>query len=122
LAESRVTCSECGVSLDESYAQVPRKPCPECGSTARTYSQKLVGTVNVTGWIDWEHTHEAWEKNRPLVAIAAVLTVASTLVGYLVAGLVGVGIGLAISIAAWVISARAIVWVREKERGSTRPQ
>jgi uncharacterized Zn finger protein (UPF0148 family) len=40
-------CSECGVSLIEEGHGAQRSPCPQCGSSARTFEVHIAETVQV---------------------------------------------------------------------------
>jgi len=43
-----VECGLCRRQLSEEFAGVPRKPCPDCGATARVFSVWMSDGVNLT--------------------------------------------------------------------------
>jgi hypothetical protein len=51
LNDGEVACGECGQSLDEpaSSPMIERKPCPSCGSLARTVGKHLHANVEPHG-------------------------------------------------------------------------
>jgi len=116
-----ITCSDCGAALADDPPGAPRTPCPECGSTARTFHDAETAVVTMTGWIDWVHEHTSWERRPMLLAFSLVLSVASVFVGYVIAGWIGGVVGLAVTLAGYVLGLRAVTRVREIERGTTRP-
>jgi hypothetical protein len=94
-----------------------RSPCPECGSTGRRFEMAGTATVKMVASLQWEKRHQFWERNWLLLVVAAVVTVASPLVGVVVAGVVGAIVGLALGIISTAAGAFALVRVREITRG-----
>ncbi len=112
-----VTCSGCELGLDESPKAKQRQPCPRCGSTARTFHATGGATVRVRASFAWEKWHSFYERRPLLIAAAALLTVAGSLSGLAIHGVLGLLAGLALSVIASWIGVGAITKVREVEKG-----
>lgn len=53
-------CGNCGETLSEP-ANTPvdqRQPCPKCGSTRRSFSSEMTGSLTVSGTMTAEVTHQ----------------------------------------------------------------
>ena len=59
-----VTCSDCGMPLENQPAAEPRQPCPRCGSTHRTFHQSVGGTLRPRGSYRLKHRRPGHK--RPL--------------------------------------------------------
>jgi hypothetical protein len=71
-----------------------------------------VGSVTAT----WTQVREYWEKHPLLLLVVVVATLGSPFLGLLFPGWVGVWVGLAISVATFLVGLRAITRVREITR------
>jgi hypothetical protein len=114
-----VNCGSCGELLAEA-SDTPvaeRVPCPKCGSTSRQFAASGTVTVGVRASLAWEHHHEFYERHTGWTAAAIALTLASSLVGLVLAGWPGVLVGLALGAVAYFTTPYATVKVREITRG-----
>lgn len=116
-----VSCAECGTVLHDGKGEaprtvtgegdVPRSPCPDCGSTRRTFEQTLSATVGTIASVSTA-VQRAWNSDRLavllfLLALAPAVGLAVGFgVGSLVYGLVaGVGSVLVGAIVLWMLLA-----------------
>src|SRR5438445_2084764 len=60
-------CASCGKELAPEFCQMPRNPCPECGSTARVFARQAQDGLCV-------NDATSWKQRRPGVQSAAKLT------------------------------------------------
>jgi ABC-type nitrate/sulfonate/bicarbonate transport system permease component len=74
-------------------------------------------TVEMVASLQWEKRHQLWQRNWFLLVVAVVVTLASSLVGVVLAGVVGVLVGLALGAISTAAGAFALVRVREITRG-----
>lgn len=75
-------------------------------------------TVHATASLRWQHVRERYEKHPVLLPIVIAITLASPFLGLIVAGWVGVIVGLAMSIMTFLLGLRAVTKVREIRKGS----
>lgn len=113
---SKVRCSECGRELQEDTT-AHRKPCPTCGSTRRTFEERLTETVTASVSLSWEHRREFYEKNPKLWWTALGLTLGASLLGIGLFGLLGGIAGIALGWIGYFLGPKAVIKVREITRG-----
>lgn len=112
-AEVTAECADCG-----SFPLAASGPCPLCGGERRRITAR--DTINLTITERCVKTREYFENHpRMLVAVIA-LTLGSFVIGLVVAGPVGVAIGLVLGIICLFIGFYARTKVREIERGGDR--
>jgi hypothetical protein len=106
-----VKCSRCGhaLSLDDSG------PCPRCGETRKTYDVPFEATLHLQGSLQLTHIREYYENHPLAFAVVVALTVASSLVGLVLTGWIGVAVGLLIGAIGFFVVPR--VKVREIRSG-----
>jgi len=109
-----VKCSGCGymLSLDHSG------PCPRCGDIRKTHDVHIEETLHLEGSMHWQHVREYYEKHQVLLAVVIIVTVGSPFLGLVLAGWIGVAVGLLIGATALVVGFRAVTKVREIREGS----
>ena len=49
-------CSECGIPIEETASE-PRRPCPQCGSLARTVHESVTETLGVRTYLKTRTKH-----------------------------------------------------------------
>jgi hypothetical protein len=108
-----VRCSACGqtLALDHQGA------CPSCGGTSKTHDVHLTDTIHLSSSLTWQHTREWYEKHPVLLPIVIAITVASPFLGLLLAGWIGVAVGLGIGVVTFLLGLRAVTKVREIREG-----
>ena len=47
-------CGQCGKEFPPDYCEVPRKPCPECGSTVRSFNRECQDGGCVSDSVSWK--------------------------------------------------------------------
>lgn len=107
-------CNNCGASVDQSRDE----PCPHCGQEAG----KRIGVVvsdllESRDSVSWERRREFWEVNWPWLILVSVISVTSPFIGLMIAGVLGVVVGLLIGVVEFVVGIFAIGRVREIMRG-----
>lgn len=112
-SNQQIRCSDCGAVLSDQ----DRRPCPECGGTARTVRVNIVESVEVADSLSWEKRREYYQKHPVTLATVVVITVGAPFLGLAFIGWTGVLIGLALGIACFWLSPFAITKVKEIERG-----
>ena len=108
-AELNTECSSCGYPLDSDHTG----PCPECGGTNKTYNKHLKATVIVRPSLSWKGFHEYYEKRPLLLVIVGCITLGSPVLGLVLAGWVGLVVGLALGVLCFFMGLRAMTRVRE---------
>jgi hypothetical protein len=81
-----VKCGQCQQPLDER-SDLPideRQPCPNCGSTTRTFEAKVEGRVTLTGSVD-ARIIRAWD-GLTLTLAGVLYGIVVTLAGVAIAG------------------------------------
>lgn len=59
-------CASCGREVSEEFYTVPRRPCPYCGATGRSFSRSVHETLSVSDSISWSQTRPAPNGNATL--------------------------------------------------------
>lgn len=122
MTEAVVRCGNCGRELAES-SSLPsdqRKPCPDCGSTARRFDVHLNAVVRLAATLALEVRRSYHERSLPWLVVLALLTISAGLIGGLVlTGWASVAVSIAFSIASFFVGLRAVTRVREVERSSS---
>lgn len=115
-----VECGKCGTRLDErsDVAVEERSPCPKCGSSSRKFGVHLASTVTLKSSLSLEHRHEFWERNDFLIAVVALITLGSPLLGLVLGGVPGVIVGLVVGVVGAAVGGKALVRVREINRST----
>lgn len=108
-----VRCSGCGqlLALDHSG------PCPSCGDTRKTHNVYIEETINVASSLSWRHIRERYERHPVLLPIVIAITLASPFLGLVLAGWVGVLVGLGVGVITFLLGLRAVTKVREIREG-----
>jgi ribosomal protein L37E len=113
VAESAI-CNHCGKSVDPSRDE----PCSHCGRYAGKKIKATVADGIGVGWsVSWTRTREFWEINWPWLILVVVISVASPFLGLLIAGILGVLLGLVIGAAEFVVGLYAIGKIRDITHG-----
>jgi hypothetical protein len=112
--QDSVKCSGCSYVLSPEHSG----PCPRCGDTRKTHDVHIEETVRVSAALRWQHIREHYEKHHVLLPLVIGITVGSPFLGLLLAGWVGVGVGLLIGITTFILGLRAVTKVREIREGS----
>jgi hypothetical protein len=84
---------------------------------ARAFSITAAAEVDVAASLQWEKRREFVQRNKRWMLFVLVVTIAGPIVGYFIAGLSGALVGLLLDVLALVLGDRAIIRVREIERG-----
>jgi hypothetical protein len=95
-----VRCSDCGTELPPDEPGAERRPCPTCGSTARTHEVTATATTKVTASVE-----TSVERGVNETRMAAFSVIFTTVVGVGVA--VGFGSGPLLGLAAAALIAVA---------------
>src|SRR6266446_3692707 len=109
-----VKCSRCGHMLSSGHSG----PCPRCGDTGKIYDVPIEGTLHFKGSLQLTHVREYYENHPAVLAFVIILTVASSFIGLVLTGWIGVAVGLVIGTIAFFVSPRAAIKVREISKGS----
>jgi len=118
--QRRRECTACGHELALEHTG----PCPSCGGVKSRVVVSILAAdeVSVAPGLSWEKRsiREFYEKHPAALGTTVVLVLASSLVGVFLAGMVGLVVGLLLSVIGSVVGLGAITKVREKtiERGS----
>ena len=72
----------------------------------------------MTGSLSLEHRREFWERNDFLIAVVAIITLGSPLLGFVLGGVPGVIVGLVVGVVGAAVGAKALVRVREINRST----
>jgi hypothetical protein len=107
-------CFGCGEPLPEGFTE----PCPKCGDTRKTHDVSIHESVTATDSMSWQHVHEYYERHPILLLIVFAITIGSPFLGLVLAGWVGVIVGLVIGLFAFVLGLRAVTKVREIRVGN----
>jgi hypothetical protein len=106
-------CSACDEPLSSNHVG----PCPKCGDTRRRHDVQLEGIVHAHAFLAWQHIHEYRERHKVLFPLVLVITVASPFLGLVLAGWLGVVVGLVIGLITFLLGLRAVTKVREIRGG-----
>lgn len=104
-------CAECDKSLPIDH----KDPCPECGSLKKNHDIRINETVGVqvSEKISKTAIREYYEKHPVLLPVVVLITIGSPFLGLVLAGGLGVIVGLVIGGAAFFLGLRAVTRVRE---------
>jgi len=116
--KTKVTCKWCGVTLSPTHTG----PCPKCGKLGKKISLTLTETIGFKDSLKWEKQREFFEQNPKIKWLIVAITIGSPFVGLVMAGLLGVVIGLVLGVLSYLLGPYAVVKVREIERGGARAQ
>lgn len=75
-------------------------------------------TVHVSSSLGWQHIRERYERHPVMLPIVLGITVGSPFLGLVVAGWMGVVVGLIIGLGTFALGLRAVTKVREIREGS----
>ena len=106
-------CSACG----ESWPLNHLGPCPKCGDTRKVYDVHTEGSLRLHGSLGWKYIHEYYERHPILLPLVLAITVGSPFLGLVLAGWLGVVVGLVIGVVAFILGLRAVTKVREIREG-----
>jgi len=106
-------CSACGESLPLNHVG----PCPKCGDTRKTHNVHIEESLQIHASLGWQHIHEYYERHRVLLPLVLGITVGSPFLGLVLAGWLGVVMGLVIGVVTFFVGLRAVTKVREIREG-----
>lgn len=110
-SEITKTCESCGASLSPAHIG----PCPECGEKEKKMVLVSNETIQIKEYVS--RIREFYKKNPKILGLVIAIAVASLLVGWFLAGLLGLGIGIILVVLSFIVPPR-VTKVREIERGS----
>jgi len=102
-------CSACGEALPLNFVG----PCPKCGDTRKTQDKNIEGTLRFSGSLGWQRTHEYYERHPILLPLVLAISIGSPFLGLILAGWIGVVVGLVIAVVTFILGLRAVTNVRE---------
>ena len=108
-----VKCSGCDHMLPLDHSG----PCPICGDTRKTPDVHIERTLRFEGSLRWKHVREYYEKHPVPLVVVILVTVGSPFLGLVLAGWIGVAVGLLIGVTALVVGFCAVIKVREIREG-----
>jgi predicted amidophosphoribosyltransferase len=108
-----VRCSACGQTLALDH----QGGCRSCGDTNKTHEIHISGTIRLSSSRSWRRTREWYERHPVLLPVVIGITVASPFLGLLLAGWIGVAVGLGIGVGTFLLGLRAVTKVREVREG-----
>jgi uncharacterized oligopeptide transporter (OPT) family protein len=108
-------CKHCGNPLPPDHDG----PCPKCGKKGKVISISVHDFVHVQSVATATLTtiREFYEKNPKPMAVVILITICSSLVGLFIAGILGVLAGLCLGALSFVLGPKAVIKVREIDRG-----
>jgi hypothetical protein len=106
-------CLSCGEPLGDDHAG----PCPKCGGTCKEIHVQVEDEVRCRDSIGWQHVREYWDRHPIILSVVVAITIGSPFLGLVLAGWLGVAVGLAISVASLILGLFAITKVREIREG-----
>ena len=77
----------------------------------------MQGTVHFHSSLGWQHIHEYYEQHKVLLPLVLVITVGAPFLGLVLAGWLGVVVGLVIGLATFFLGLRAVTQVRKIREG-----
>lgn len=83
----------------------------------KTVAIGLAGTIETAGRLSWQKRRESLQKRPGVLAVVITIAVASPFLGLVLAGWVGVVVGLVLSGIAYFIGPLALTKIIEIERG-----
>jgi len=110
---SSTKCSGCGELLPDNYTE----PCPKCGDTQKMHFVSTHDVAHAEESLGWQHIREYYERHAIFLIIVIVITIGSPFLGLVLAGWIGIAIGLVIGIATFFLGLRAVTKVREIREG-----
>ncbi len=114
-------CANCGYGFSHQPGTAPNpelrgKPCPECGSTQKTYDAGASFVLTLSFFLSGEAIRTFWEKNWWLISLVALLAFISSGIGMYIPGLLGAAVSFLITVIGFVVGAYALTRVRETRR------
>lgn len=106
-------CSGCGLPLFDECDL----PCPACGDTRRTTEHQVEDLVHFHDSVAWQQVREYYEHHPFLLPLVVVITIGAPFLGLILAGWLGIVVGLAVGIATFFLGLRAVTTVREIREG-----
>ena len=73
--------------------------------------------MRLHGSLGWKRIHEYYERHPILLPLVILITVGSPFLGLVLAGWLGVVVGLVIGVVAFILGLRAVTKVREIREG-----
>jgi ribosomal protein S27AE len=110
-------CKDCGRLIRK---EKKRKPCPRCGSLARHFEAIVTEEIRIKDFVSWERKRTYIKKHRFIGAILFVLAIISPFVGYIFEGILGIIIGLVISLASYFVGPYIAQKATEIVKGESR--
>jgi len=109
----KAECIHCGHVLSPQHSG----PCPECGKEGKKIDIMINETLLVKDSLSWETRREYYEKHKGALGIVIAITVLSPFLGLVLAGPIGVALGLALGVLAYFLGPKAVTKVIEKTKG-----
>ena len=122
----RIVCSnpDCGHVFEHTPGRRPDPalrgtPCPDCGSTAKTYGLTSTAVLEVTAAMSYVATKRFWERNWWLLAVVVLLALVPPALGFLLAPWVSAVVSIGCSVLSFLVGILALTRVREimREQG-----
>lgn len=114
-----VRCGNCDrvLEVSPSTAANDRAPCPDCGSTRRTFEGSATLAMRLVASVVSEIHRTYYERSLPWLLVLAAVTIASGLVGgFVLTGWPSVASAFVFSLVSFVVGLRAVSRVRSVER------
>jgi hypothetical protein len=109
----KAECIHCGHVLSPQHTG----PCPECGKEGKKIDITINETLLLRDSLKWETRKEYYEKHKGALGIVIAITVLSPFLGLVLAGPIGVALGLVLSVLAYFLGLKAVTKVIEKTKG-----
>ncbi len=106
-------CSACGELFPLNHVG----PCPKCGDTRKTHDLHIWDTIRLNDSFAWQHIREYYERHWVPLLLVFAITVGSPFLGLVLAGGLGVVVGLVIGVVTFVFGLLAVAKVREIQKG-----
>lgn len=109
----KATCKICGQDLPLEH--VGR--CPSCGKEGKIIKLMIHESIGTKESLVWETRKEYYLKHKGALATVIAITVISPLLGLILAGPVGVIVGLVLGGISYLLGPRALTKVIERTKG-----
>ena len=107
--EATTVCKWCGTPLPLNYSG----PCPKCGKEGKIVFLTLKESAPLKYSLNCKVQKEFFEKNSFILCILITITLASSLIGFILSGVIGIIIGIGLGILSLLLGPYAIIKVRE---------
>ena len=110
-------CRWCGYELDPKFSG----SCPKCGKVGKDYDARFSTRVVTKTSVTWQKTKEFYRKNKILGYVILMITIASAFLGLFLGRVTAVAVGLILGLLTYYLTPKAVLKIREIERGSSNP-